>query len=123
MIQKNAPSETTFILQRQVEIAQFDTYQENSSLSPSRLVQRNITLRSTFAPVHRTGVVFHGRTQQVKYAINFPSYIFIIFSGFMGAMSGNLFYKKFILRKNPPNPLRDPDDQPPEKHPHTPEDD
>ncbi|SCP04016.1 conserved Plasmodium protein, unknown function [Plasmodium ovale] len=94
------------------------------------MILRNCSIRyvsgefkSLPKPPAGTGVVFHGRTQQVKYAINFPSYIFIIFSGFMGAMSGNLFYKKFILRKNPPNPLRDPDDQPPEKHPHTPEDD
>ncbi|SOV77018.1 conserved Plasmodium protein, unknown function [Plasmodium sp. gorilla clade G3] len=74
-------------------------------------------------PPYGTGVVFHGRMQPVKYAIKFSSYIFIIFSGFMGAMSGNFFYKKYILRKNPPNPLRDPNDLPPEKHPHAPEDD
>eukprot|EP00366_Plasmodium_knowlesi_P001163 XP_002258660.1 [Plasmodium knowlesi strain H] len=74
-------------------------------------------------PPAGTGVVFHGKLQQVKYAISFPSYLFIIFSGFMGAMSGNLFFKKYILRKNPPNPLRDPNDLPPEKHPHTPEED
>ncbi|CRG99583.1 conserved Plasmodium protein, unknown function [Plasmodium relictum] len=74
-------------------------------------------------PPAGTGVVFHGNMQQVKYAIDFSSYILIVFSGFMGAISGNFFYKKFILRKNPPNPLRDPLDLPPEKHPHTPEDD
>ncbi|GAW80455.1 conserved Plasmodium protein, unknown function [Plasmodium gonderi] len=70
-----------------------------------------------------TGVVFHGKLQQVKYAIKFSSYLFIIFSGFMGAISGNFFFKKYILRKNPPNPLRDPNDQPPERHPHAPEED
>lgn len=67
------------------------------------------------------GVVFHGNMQQVKYALNFPNYLILLFSGFFGAMSGNFFYKKCIMRKNPPNPLRDPNEKPPEKHPHTPE--
>ncbi|CAD2097793.1 conserved Plasmodium protein, unknown function [Plasmodium vinckei brucechwatti] len=89
--------------------------------SPIRYISHE--MKSMPKPPSGTGVVFHGRLQKVKYAINFPSYIFIIFSGFMGAMSGNFFYKKYILRKNPPNPLRDPNDLPPEKHPHTPEDD
>ncbi|VWU49823.1 conserved protein, unknown function [Hepatocystis sp. ex Piliocolobus tephrosceles] len=74
-------------------------------------------------PPAGAGVVFHGKVHKVKYAVSFPNYIFIIFTGFMGAMSGNFFYKKCILRKNPPNPLRDPNDLPPERHPHAPEDD
>ncbi|PHJ23456.1 transmembrane protein [Cystoisospora suis] len=73
-------------------------------------------------PPAGTGVMLHGRLLPVKYALNGPKWIAVISSAIGGLFSGHFFYKHFVMMKNPPNPPRDPNDQPPAKHPHAPAD-
>ncbi|GIX64358.1 N-acetyltransferase, putative [Babesia caballi] len=68
------------------------------------------------------GVVFDSRAAPIRFALPFKPWMFLCFVGFSGAMCGNLFFTKFLLRKNPPNPPRDPNERPPAQHPHTPDD-
>ncbi|PFH34424.1 hypothetical protein BESB_064550 [Besnoitia besnoiti] len=69
-----------------------------------------------------TGVVFHSRMLPVKYALNGPKWIAVVGSAFTGVFAGHFFYKTCVLNKNPPNPPRDPNEKPPERHPHAPAD-
>ncbi|SIO73182.1 3-prime overlapp with BBM_01g00535 [Babesia microti strain RI] len=68
------------------------------------------------------GVVFSSGVTPMRFTLDFKQWIFICMCGFSGAFSGNIFYNKFMLNKNPPNPSRNPNETPPESHPHTPED-
>jgi len=74
-------------------------------------------------PPPGTGVVFHNKMHPIKYTVNNTKFFIMYFSGLAGAFSGNIFYTKFVMRKNPPNPPRDPNERPPEKHIHTVEED
>ncbi|CDI82244.1 hypothetical protein, conserved [Eimeria acervulina] len=67
-----------------------------------------------------TGVVFE-HVLPVKYALSGPKWCAVVASGLSGAFAGNFFFKNCIMRKNPPNPPRDPNERPPERHPHAPE--
>ncbi|KAF8820718.1 hypothetical protein IE077_000423 [Cardiosporidium cionae] len=71
-------------------------------------------------PPPGTGTVFHSLMPPVKIALSGPKWTAIALSGITGAFAGNFFYKAFIMRKNPPNPIRDPDEVAPLSHPHTP---
>uniref|UniRef100_A0A3B0N2R6 Uncharacterized protein n=1 Tax=Theileria annulata TaxID=5874 RepID=A0A3B0N2R6_THEAN len=67
------------------------------------------------------GVVFSNQVLPLRFTLNFKPWLFLCLVGFTGTFCGNFFYKKFLLRPNPPNPKRDPNERPPERHPHAPE--
>ncbi|GBE61501.1 hypothetical protein BOVATA_029940 [Babesia ovata] len=67
------------------------------------------------------GVVFDSRAAPLRFALPFKPWIFICLAGFSGAMCGSLFFRKCVMRKNLPNPPRDPNETPPAQHPHTPD--
>ncbi|KAK1442815.1 hypothetical protein BgAZ_303330 [Babesia gibsoni] len=72
-------------------------------------------------PPKNVGVVFDNRATPIRFSLPFKPWMFLCMVGFSGAMCGNYFFTNFVLRKNPPNPPRDPDEMPPERHPHTPD--
>merc|ERR1740129_420592 len=75
-------------------------------------------------PPAGTGVVFHSRMQTPKYSLSNPKWFAIFFSMNLGVYMGHYFYMKFLMRQNPPNPLRDPENTgAPEKHMHATDDD
>ncbi|KAG6440124.1 putative integral membrane protein, partial [Babesia bovis T2Bo] len=76
---------------------------------------------SKIVPPKNAGVVFDSRVAPIRFSLPFKPWLFISLMGFSGAMCGNYFFSNFILRKNPPNPPRDPNERPPERHPHTPD--
>ncbi|BAM42372.1 conserved hypothetical protein [Theileria orientalis strain Shintoku] len=67
------------------------------------------------------GVVFSNQAFPLRYVLNIKPWLFLCVVGFSGTFCGNYFYKRFLLRPNPPNPKRDPNEKPPERHPHAPE--
>merc|ERR1740120_441913 len=70
------------------------------------------------------GAVFHSRMQTPKYSLSNPKWFGIFFSMNLGVYLGHYFYMKFLMRQNPPNPLRDPENTgAPEKHMHSADDD
>uniref|UniRef100_A0A0G4HL15 Uncharacterized protein n=1 Tax=Chromera velia CCMP2878 TaxID=1169474 RepID=A0A0G4HL15_9ALVE len=70
-----------------------------------------------------TGVVFHGQMQTPPFKLDHPTFFLMWFAGLAGAFSGNAFYKSFVMRQNPPNPPRYPNERPPDKHINTVEED
>ncbi|ORM40748.1 40S ribosomal protein S20 [Babesia sp. Xinjiang] len=72
--------------------AEMQTFRKFSSHSQPKIV----------APKD-AGVVFDSRATQIRFALPFKPWLFICLAGFSGAMCGNLFFTKFVLRKNPPN--------------------
>lgn len=78
-----------------------------------------ITSVPTPTPPPGTGVVFHSRMAPVRYSVSTSKWLLIVSAAFFGVMSGNQFYRKCIMRPNPPNPPRDPNEKPPERHPHS----
>mmetsp|Transcript_103832 Transcript_103832/g.180388 ORF Transcript_103832/g.180388 Transcript_103832/m.180388 type:complete len:111 (-) Transcript_103832:149-481(-) len=62
--------------------------------------------------------VFHSRMQPVKYSMSNPKWFFLFFVANTGAYAGHYFYLYFLMYRNPPNPPRNKEDTPPEKHIH-----
>merc|ERR1719469_919416 len=70
-------------------------------------------------PPTGTGVVFHSRMQTPKYSLSNPKWFSIFFAMNVGVYLGHYFYLRFLMRQNPPNPPRDPENTgAPEKHMH-----
>merc|ERR1719411_2381865 len=68
--------------------------------------------------------VFHSRMQTPKYSLSQPKWFGIFFAMNVGVYFGHYFYMKLLMRQNPPNPPRDPENTgAPEKHMHTTADD
>mmetsp|Transcript_45749 Transcript_45749/g.128756 ORF Transcript_45749/g.128756 Transcript_45749/m.128756 type:complete len:108 (+) Transcript_45749:84-407(+) len=75
-------------------------------------------------PPTGTGAVFHSRMQPPKYSLSNAKWFGIFFAMNLGAYGGNFFYLRFLMRQNPPNPPRDPENTGrPERHMHSVDDD
>merc|ERR1719437_4941 len=75
-------------------------------------------------PPAGTGIVFHSRMQQPKYSLSNPKWFAVFISMNFGVYLGHYFYMAFLMRQNPPNPPRDPENTgAPEKHMHATDDD
>merc|ERR1719251_630886 len=60
-------------------------------------------------PPPGTGVVFHSRMQQPKYSLSNPKWFAVFVAMNFGVYLGHYFYMRFLMRQNPPNPPRDPE--------------
>lgn len=69
--------------------------------SGSSILQALIVMRENAQPMG-TGVVFE-RTLPVKFALSGPKWCAVVASGFVGAFTGNFFFKNMVMRRNPPN--------------------
>merc|ERR1712151_538377 len=70
-------------------------------------------------PPQGTGIVFHSRMQTPKYSLSQPKWFGIFFAMNAGVYLGHYFYMKCLMRQNPPNPPRDPENTgAPERHMH-----
>merc|ERR1712217_235527 len=70
------------------------------------------------------GAVFHSRMQSPKYSLSNPKWFGIFFAMNAGVYLGHYFYMRLLMRQNPPNPPRDPENTgAPEKHMHATDDD
>lgn len=54
-----------------------------------------------------------------KYSLSNQKWFFLFGACNAGAYAGHYFYLNFLMPANPPNPPRDPNQTPPEKHMHT----
>merc|ERR1719161_2907871 len=70
-------------------------------------------------PPPGTGVVFPSTMHHPKYSLDHGKWFVLFFAANMGLYAGHFFYLSFIMRKNPPNPPRLNNEEPPEQHPHT----
>eukprot|EP00746_Dinoflagellata_sp_MGD_P141518 gnl/MRDRNA2_/MRDRNA2_74613_c0_seq1.p1 gnl/MRDRNA2_/MRDRNA2_74613_c0~~gnl/MRDRNA2_/MRDRNA2_74613_c0_seq1.p1 ORF type:complete len:107 (+),score=9.12 gnl/MRDRNA2_/MRDRNA2_74613_c0_seq1:75-395(+) len=69
-------------------------------------------------PPPGTGVVFPSTMHHPKYSLGHAKWFVLFFAANAGLYGGHFFYLSFMMRKNPPNPPRLPE-EPPEAHPHT----
>merc|ERR1719474_1460182 len=70
-------------------------------------------------PPPGTGTVFHSRMQPPKYSLSNQKWFGLFFAMNAGVYAGHYFYLRLLMRQNPPNPPRDPENTgAPEKHMH-----
>ncbi|CAK9046752.1 unnamed protein product [Durusdinium trenchii] len=81
------------------------------------------SLRVPKAPPGTGTDIFHPQVMLPKYSLTNQKWFFLFFICNLGAYSGHYFYLHLLMRANPPNPPRDPDQVRPEKHMHAVDDD